>query len=355
MKTKERDSCLDFYRGIAAISIVLIHTVYWSGASYFGESILYTLVLMMDVPLFVFLSGWSAFYTQSVEKTFLNLLKIWFQYAIFILALDIICNMIWHPGTFSVSNFLAQLVFAGSTDELPVVSASMWFMPMWIPIALSGSVLTVFLKRYPEELQRKWCFYGIIFLLIGVFRCSVTNQESWFLMSRNFYFYMIFYLLGYTAANYHPRWKLARYFSICATLLLAWFIVSRAFQIPAKSLQETKFPPHLMYLVASLFSVVTAVYLRDRIDWLVRRCPAICFMGRNALAFFFTQGVGSSLLYYVYPHIILYGSYITLAICFIVNLVITGVLGLLLIQIYWVVFHVLLRKLVSTWKKLSVN
>ena len=80
MGTRERDICLDFYRGIAAISVVLIHTVYWSGGQYLGESILYTLVLMVDVPLFVFLSGWSAFYTSNVEKTFLHLLKIWSQY-----------------------------------------------------------------------------------------------------------------------------------------------------------------------------------------------------------------------------------------------------------------------------------
>lgn len=355
MKTKERDTCLDFYRGIAAISIVLIHTVYWSGGGYLGESILYTLVLMVDVPLFVFLSGWSAFYTSCVEKTFLNLLKIWFQYAIFILMLDIICNVIWHSETFSAPNFLAQLVFAGSTAELPVVSASMWFMPVWIPIVLVGSSVTVFLKSYPKGVQNKWYFYTITFLLIGVFQCSITNKETWFLMSRNFCFYMIFYLLGYVAADYHPHWRLRRYLGICAVLLLSWFIVSQSFQIPAKGLQETKFPPHLMYLVASLFSIVTTIYLRDKIHQLMERCSIVCFVGRNALAFYFTQGIGASLIYYVYPHIISRGPYVTLAACFMVNLAITGILGLLLIQIYWLVFHALLRKLVSMWKRLSVN
>ena len=61
MKPKIRDVYLDFYRGIAAISVVLIHTVYWSGEGYLSESILRTLVLLVDVPLFVFLAGWSAY------------------------------------------------------------------------------------------------------------------------------------------------------------------------------------------------------------------------------------------------------------------------------------------------------
>lgn len=77
MKPKIRDVYLDFYRGIAAISVVLIHTVYWSGEGYLSESILRTLVLLVDVPLFVFLSGWSAYYTADIKKTFDNLLKIW--------------------------------------------------------------------------------------------------------------------------------------------------------------------------------------------------------------------------------------------------------------------------------------
>lgn len=153
MKSKTRDIYLDFYRGIATISVVFIHTVYWSGQNYLSDSvgILYTLALLIDVPLFVFLSGWSAFYTDNINKTFNNLFKVWMQYIIFIIITDVVCHVILHPGTLSVQDLLYQIVFAGDTPYLTVIAGSLWFMPMWIPVALAGSIFTVLLKRFSEK------------------------------------------------------------------------------------------------------------------------------------------------------------------------------------------------------------
>lgn len=344
MKSKARDIYLDFYRGIATISVVFIHTVYWSGENYLTDNmgILYTLVLLVDVPLFVFLSGWSAFYTDNIKRTFDNLLKIWMQYIVFIIITDIVCHVILHPGTFSVQDLLYQMVFAGNTPYVPAVAGSLWFMPMWIPVTLVGSILTVLLRRSAEKSDQYIYIYIriITFLLVGVAWFSVTNQSTYFGLSRNFCFYISFFLLGYLLADCRFKGRLWQYLALCAAIIILWFLVSRAFQIPAKGLQNAKFPPHLMYFVASLLSVVTAVYFRGKIDAIVQYCSAIRFVGKNALPFYFSQGIGSSIIYYVYPHFLPYGPSVTLAICFAVNLVITLVCGTGLILIYKGVFWV---------------
>lgn len=341
MKSKTRDVYLDFYRGIATISVVFIHTVYWSGGDYLYDSmgILYTLALLIDVPLFVFLSGWSAFYTDNIKKTFDNLLKIWMQYIIFIAITDIVCHVILHPGTFSLQDLLYQIVFAGNTPYLPVIAGSLWFMPMWIPVALTGSVLTVLLKRFAPKSDQYIYIRIITFLLVGVIWFSIANQSTYFMLSRNFCFYMVFFLLGYVLANRHFKGNLWQYLGLCAAVVLLWFLVSRVFQIPAKGLQDTKFPPHLMYLVASLLSIVTVVYFREKIDFIVMRCSLICYIGKNALPFYFSQGIGSSIIYYIYPRFLPYGPCVTLVVCFASNLIITLICGIGLIQIYRGIFQ----------------
>lgn len=335
---------LDFYRGIATISVVFIHTVYWSGGNYLTDSlgILYTLALLIDVPLFVFLSGWSAYYTSDIKRTFDNLIKIWMQYIIFIFIISVICNMVLHPGTFSSLEFLYQIVFVGDTPHLPVIAGSLWFMPMWIPVVLIGSVLTVLLKRFFANSAQYICVYIriITFLLVGVAWFSITNQSSYFMLGRNFCFFMVFFLLGYLLANHHFKGRLWQYLGICAVIVLLWFLTSRAFHMPAKDLQTAKFPPNLMYFVASLLSVVTVVYFRGKIDHIVNRCSAIRFIGKSALPFYFSQGIGSSLIYYIYPHFLSHGPYLTLVVCFSANLTITLVCGLVLIQVYRGVFWV---------------
>ena len=65
----KRDKYLDFYRGIAAASIIFIHTVFWSGENYIPDY-LRTLALLLDVPFFVFLSGWSVYYSSNIIKNF---------------------------------------------------------------------------------------------------------------------------------------------------------------------------------------------------------------------------------------------------------------------------------------------
>ena len=52
----KRDNSIDFFRGVAAIWIIFIHTCFWSGEVYVPVW-LKSLSLIIDVPLFIFISG----------------------------------------------------------------------------------------------------------------------------------------------------------------------------------------------------------------------------------------------------------------------------------------------------------
>ena len=50
-KKKNRNYYIDNIRGLATISVVFIHTVFWSGSSYVPEY-MRNLSLLIDVPIF---------------------------------------------------------------------------------------------------------------------------------------------------------------------------------------------------------------------------------------------------------------------------------------------------------------
>ncbi len=67
-----RDNYLDTIRGIAAISIIIIHTAFWSGATYGVPDWMQTLTLAIDVGLFFFLAGWSISFKENLHGIFSN-------------------------------------------------------------------------------------------------------------------------------------------------------------------------------------------------------------------------------------------------------------------------------------------
>mgnify|MGYP000827523484 FL=1 len=67
---KKRDTYLDFMKGVAAINIIMIHTVFCSGESYVPE-IVKSMALVLDVPFFFFCSGVGFTYVRSFKKTML--------------------------------------------------------------------------------------------------------------------------------------------------------------------------------------------------------------------------------------------------------------------------------------------
>lgn len=74
----KRNDNIDFFRGVAAVWIIFIHTCFWNGSMYV-PTWLQSLSLIIDVPLFVFISGMAFNFSNNFFKTIKSLCKIWFK------------------------------------------------------------------------------------------------------------------------------------------------------------------------------------------------------------------------------------------------------------------------------------
>lgn len=79
----KRSLAIDFFKGIAIIGIVFIHTVFVSGWAYV-PGYMRNFSLLIDVPLFFFLSGWGSSYNQDYYKKINSIIKLCFRCIYFI-------------------------------------------------------------------------------------------------------------------------------------------------------------------------------------------------------------------------------------------------------------------------------
>ena len=146
MDALKRDNYIDFLRGIAALSVVFIHTCFWSGYSYTPE-LMQTLSLAIDVPFFFFLSGWSSAYVDSFERSIRSLLNIYKKYVMFLPFFFLILLIFGffikqYPGL-SLRSLYGNLFFiAEEPNALSGVMGSMWFMPVYLAVVPIGRLVT---------------------------------------------------------------------------------------------------------------------------------------------------------------------------------------------------------------------
>ena len=75
----KRDNTIDLLRGIAALSIVIIHTAFYSGMSYVPP-MLQSFTLLIDVPVFMFISGMTYNFGNSIQKNIKALIRKYKKY-----------------------------------------------------------------------------------------------------------------------------------------------------------------------------------------------------------------------------------------------------------------------------------
>ena len=80
----KRDLYIDYAKGLATLSIVFIHTVFWSGQFYVSNE-MRIFSLLFDVPIFFALSGLTS--SGNIDKTFRRLVKLQITYMIFVTGL----------------------------------------------------------------------------------------------------------------------------------------------------------------------------------------------------------------------------------------------------------------------------
>ena len=329
---KKRNNIIDFLRGCACICIVLIHTAWWSGETYLPKWFS-SLFLFLDVPLFMFISGITYNYIESVGKNIKGILKLWNKW-IFFLIIYLLAIVFIFKSNFNYTNIVRHIFFqVPQYGPLKVVGGSIWFITMYIKVTLFCSILLYFYNKNRSSIEFK---YIIMFLVL----LSMLNDK---ILDNYTIIYSIIYLLGYYSYNNKIK-DFERFMSLEVSFIIfniALFIISG---YKLTDLQILKFPPTINYLLASMPSIILVWYIKD----IIKKSPSkvIDYIGENAIFFFFAQGISSSLLFFIKINIS--NVYLLFIIMFIINLIMDLIIGFIIKELYdYVVksIHNLIKKL----------
>ncbi len=308
-----RDLYIDFAKGLATLSIIFIHTAFWSGQFYIPVDIrVYSLVF--DVALFYALSGITS--GANIEKTLYRLLKLQITYMIFVTFLFFLdyflkvfglsfFSMEWLQNFYSTfgSKYSTTSISAypqwenlgnwylhqyTNADTFPVVMGSFWYLKVYFILTVLGVLI---LRFFPKHIN--W-FIGLciaLTLLFNIFsEYYPTGQVG----------YVAFYLAVFLTGNRMRGKKIpARAIPVLYTVVgvaLAWMFWYYGEDIFYK-INKNKFPPKIPYIIWTLFSLVTLFVLYNRLK--IAKENIITYIGKNAIFFYFAQGISSSLVYFL--------------------------------------------------------
>ena len=335
-KDKQRDNSLDFLRGWAAINIIFIHTCFWTGEAYVPVYIR-SLSLLVDVPFFFFLSGWSFSYVNSFWQSIRGLLDIYKKYLIFLLYYIALLYIVGrHTGNFSgfnLQNFYSNLFFLPKGQSaLPVVMGSIWFMPVYFAVVPVGSYVLSRLWHSAagdKKLYQKQCLACLVIVAMGLLYTFLGYKFFYF--SLTVLFYLFFYLLGMVCSKIRIN-----AFAWAALLIMLDLAVIKTLggylELDIGVMQNMKFPPNIIYLLYSLLFIFFTLWLKTKLTN-VSANNVLCRVGRLALLFYFCQGISSSLLYFGILELEL-GWWVRLPLAFGYNFAMCLVLVMILHKIY---------------------
>lgn len=323
--SNNRYEYIDFLRGIATIGIIAIHTAFWGGQSYTPEWF-WNITLFLDVPFFFYLSGWgSSFHKSDIVKTCKGLGKIWLQYICFISCIALFCHASrWLPHEFAGVLDLRDLVnnyfFNCSIPGFPVVAGSIWFMPVYFSVILINTIIMAVIQKSTRT--EEFCFLYMNLLAICFLWISYVPYYLAALNEKQFLFYSFFWMLGYNRVG---KTKSVGRLAVALGITACGFCVcSYLLNIPLYDIQSAKFPPTVKYAFASMVVILISKYFEGKL----RKCNMlVVHIGRNAIYYYFGQGVGSSLIYYAIDWLDISNWFLKWIITFLINIAVTVALA----------------------------
>ena len=299
----KRDLYIDCAKGLATLSIVFIHTVFWSGQFYVSNEIR-IFSLLFDVPIFFALSGLTS--SGNLDKTFRRLLKLQIIYMIFVTGLfffdrETYQNFFLTFGSKYTENSLSQpfdfkvlgnwwLHQYGTCDVFPVVMGSFWYLKTYYIVTFFGVITLRFFSKYI------WWIVGFCVVFIFVFNFNPdfypTGQVGYTV------FYLMVFLVAYQLKNKkltNSQVLLLIGFVVLSLVGMFWNYGTNIFY----KLNKQKFPPKIPYIVWSFFSLAMVFIFYNRLK--IQKENLLSYIGQNAIFFYFAQGISSSLVYFFIP------------------------------------------------------
>jgi fucose 4-O-acetylase-like acetyltransferase len=308
-----RDLYIDFAKGLATLSIIFIHTAFWSGQFYIIPEIR-VFSLVFDVALFYALSGITS--GSNIEKTFYRLLKLQITYMLFVTLLFFLdyffkvfglafFSLEWMQHFYSTfgSKYAAidisvqpqwqnlgnwYLHQYTNADTFPVVMGSFWYLKVYFILSVFGVLI---LKFFPKHIN--W-FIGICIALTFIFNIFPEYYPSG--QVGYVAFYMTVFLIAHQMKGKKIPTKLIPVlYGVVALALILMF--SYYGNDVFYKINKNKFPPTTIYIIWTLFSLTTLFVLYNRLK--ISKESFITHIGKNAIFFYFAQGISSSLVYFL--------------------------------------------------------
>lgn len=341
--TIARNNYIDFCRGIGAINIILIHTAYWSGESYV-PMIIQSLALLLDVPFFFFLAGWGRYYSPTFFKTIKSLFDIYIKYVFFI-SLYFFTLFLWKEKseTGGFHNYLSYLSFINEKDTaLMVIMGSIWFLPVFFAVVPLCMLVIQEINNCSDQEQRRKGINTFLIILLVLFIWAQMGQQYLF-FSKEMLFYGFIFVLGYWSFDKEIRKKWI-FVSLLTLFSVGSWTVSLMLGENIWNVQHLKFPPHILYLMLSMIVVVITMYYKNK--FIPSEKNIFVWVGKNAIWYYFAQGVSSSLLFFVVNSFECVWL-IKYFICIIINILLTTVIVYflkLLFQLFVIMVRIIRKK-----------
>jgi len=309
----KRDLYIDFAKGVATLSIIFIHTAFWSGQFYMPtEARVFSLVF--DVALFYALSGITS--GNNIEKTFYRLLKLQITYMIFVTFLFFLdyffkvfgltfFSFDWLKDFYSTfgSKYVPSSISSvpqwdtlgnwylhqySNCDTFPVVMGSFWYLKVYYILTVLGVLI---LRFFPKHIN--W-FIGIcvaLTLIFNIFPQYYPSGQVGYVA-----FYMAVFLIANRMRGKTIPTKMIPVLYGAVAIALAWMFWYYGVEMFYK-LNKEKFPPKIPYIIWTLFSLVTLLVFYNRLK--IETPNFFTHVGQNAIFFYFAQGMSSSLVYFL--------------------------------------------------------
>ncbi|WP_027378758.1 acyltransferase family protein [Chryseobacterium daeguense] len=308
-----RDLYIDFAKGMATLSIIFIHTAFWSGQFYIPAEVR-VFSLVFDVALFYALSGITS--GSNIEKTFYRLLKLQITYMIFVTFLFFLdyffkvfglsfFSLEWLQRFYSTfgSKYAATSISTvpqwenlgnwylhqyTNADTFPVVMGSFWYLKVYFILTVFGVLI---LRFFPKHIN--W-FIGIciaLTLIFNIFPQIYPTGHVGYVA-----FYMAIFLMANRMKGKKIPFKMIPVLYGVVAAALFWLFTYYGNEIFFK-INKNKFPPKIHYIIWSLFSLVTLFVFYNRLK--ITKENFVTYIGKNAIFFYFAQGISSSLVYFI--------------------------------------------------------
>lgn len=262
-----RRNDFDYAKGIAMVLIIIGHAI---GMSEFELKLIYS----FHVPLFFVISGMLLYYTNTVEKTWVHIIKSWAEHMLIpVIFWEMVLSLFY-----CFAKKISVLQLFKNSITLNFNLSVLWFIPC---LLLAEIIWIIIIKAWKKEMS----IYAICIIIIcsAVVAELVTN-----LFFRRVLIATVFVIFGYGIEQSRVRKKSAYNYSISImtniTLVIIWSattLLNLRVDLSAGVLGNI-----FLYYIHSLAGCLIVIII---CEWLPERLPVVGWIGRHTMGFLVTH------------------------------------------------------------------